>query len=143
GMANPAGFDTYQDFTSSGLRCADFFHRKCLLELAQDGSLHAFRLMFPVTGKSRVRYSRSSGLDAPQEKLHGTIDAFPQLVRASKIHRPLPNHGLIKSLHELGEMKNREAARDFTALLPLGENLTEQANRDPLGAAHLRRAYGV
>jgi hypothetical protein len=72
-----------------------------------------------------VRYLKSSGLDAAQEKLHGTINAFPQLVGSSEIHRPLPNHGLIESLHEFGEMKDREDRSDLTASLALGENLPQ------------------
>jgi hypothetical protein len=139
-MANTAGFYAYQDFASSGLRLADFLYRERLLEIMQDSGLHAFCL---GEGQQRGRYTKWSGLDAAQEELHGTIDAFRKFVGTGEIHRPLPNHGLIESLHEFGEMKNREDARDFAAPLALGENLTEQADRDPLGSAHLRRAYGV
>jgi len=72
-----------------------------------------------------VRYLKSSGLDAAQEKLHSTIDAFPKFMRTGEIHRPLPNYGLIESLHEFGEMKDWEDASDLTASLALGENLPQ------------------
>jgi hypothetical protein len=124
-MANPAGFYAYQDFVSSGLRLADFFYRERLLEFMQDGSLHSFRLLFPGKDGSGNGDMKSSGLDAAQEKLHGTIDAFSQLMGTREIHRPLPNHSLVESLHEFGEMKDWEDARDLPASLALGENLPQ------------------
>jgi hypothetical protein len=143
-MAHTTGFNPYQDVTGSGLWLADFLYRERLLEFAQDGSLHAFRLTFPVgNGQTWVRRSRLSGLDAAQEKLHGTIDAFPQSVGPREIHRPLPNHGLIESLHEFREMKDREDARDLTAPLALGENLPQQADRDALRPTHLWRTHRI
>jgi hypothetical protein len=64
-----------------------------------------------------------SGLDATQEKLDSTIDAFPKFVRTGQIHCPLPDYGLIESLHEFGEMKDRKDARDLPTSLALGDNL--------------------
>jgi hypothetical protein len=124
GMANTAGFNPYQDFTGFRPWLGHIFYRERLLEFAQDGSLHAFRLTFRGKDNSG-RCLKLSGLNAAQEKLHRAIDAFPQLMGSGEIHRPLPNHGLIESLHEFGEMKDRKDTRDLTASLSLGENLPQ------------------
>jgi hypothetical protein len=46
GMANTAGFNPYQDFAGCNPRLGNFFYREWLLEFAQNGGLHAFRLTF-------------------------------------------------------------------------------------------------
>src|SRR5260370_21809953 len=64
-------------------------------------------------------------------------------MRPGEVHRPLPNHRVVKPFHELGEMNDRNAPRDSTALLPFSEDFTEQAGCDFLGLPQIRRPHRI
>src|SRR2546426_7841553 len=64
-------------------------------------------------------------------------------MRPGEVHRPLPNHRVVKPFHDLGEMNDRNDPRDFPALLPFRENFTEQAGRDFLELPQIRRPHRI
>jgi hypothetical protein len=80
----------------------------------------------------------NSGLEPSQEKLYGTQYSIRELVRSGQINRPLPYDGVVETLHEFRQMDNGKIVRNFTPLLSLGQNLSQQIHRGFLVSAHIR-----
>src|SRR5215469_10740360 len=94
----------------------------------------------------RCRTKTSAGeleLDSTQKELHRTVYPLRELVRSRKIDRPLTDHGVVESFHELGQMNDRKCIRDFVPLLPLRQNFTKQTRHNALRSTHFRRTHWI
>src|SRR5215469_14774460 len=111
-MAGTTGFHLNQNFFAGGSWAIDVLERQRLSELAQDGGS-------PVSTPENERQKRREadlGFDSTQKELHRAVYTFCQLVRSSKIDRPLSDHSLVEGFHELGQMNHRKCLGNLSTL---------------------------
>jgi hypothetical protein len=64
-------------------------------------------------------------------------------VRPGQINCPLPYDSVVEAFHKFRQMDDWKIVRNFTPLLSLRENLTQQANRGFLVSAHIGATHWV
>src|ERR1700691_2924182 len=96
-----------------------------------------------MSSKSRMQYSKNSGLEPSKEKLYCAAYSICELVRPGQINRPLPYNGVVEAFHKFRQMDNWKIVRNFTPLLSLHENLSQQPNRGFLVPPYIRAAHRV
>src|SRR6516164_10782401 len=112
-MAGTARFHLNQNLVGGRSWGSDVLERQRLFELVQDGRFHE-------STSENERTETSEGdlrLDTTQKEFHGAVYTFCQLVRSSKIDRPLPDYSVVEGFHELGQMNHRKCLGNLSALL--------------------------